>query len=46
MIVVIYLKGYWDKFAGMGTTALVGWMTVAVILLGFVAFCASGKERQ
>ncbi|MCI5699652.1 MAG: sodium-dependent transporter [Lachnospiraceae bacterium] len=46
MIVAIYLKGYWDKFAGMGTTALVGWMTVAVILLGFVAFCASGKERQ
>lgn len=48
IIIVIYLKGYYDKFAGQGTAALVGWMTAAVLFLGFVLFCSgiSGKKQN
>ena len=37
---VIYLKGYYDKFAAQGTAALAGWMAVAVLFLVFVIGCA------
>lgn len=40
IIVVIYLKGYYDKFVGLGAAALTGWMAAAVLFLGFVLFCA------
>ncbi|MDO4165809.1 MAG: sodium-dependent transporter [Eubacteriales bacterium] len=33
IITVVYLKGYYDIFAGMGTRVLVGWMLFAVLLL-------------
>ena len=44
---VIYLKGYYDKFSAMGTTTFAVWMTVAVLLLGFVLYCAlaGGKKK-
>ena len=40
IIMVIYLKGYYDKFAAQGTAALAGWMAVAVLFLVFVIGCA------
>ena len=45
---VIYLKGYYDKFAGQGTAVLAGWMAAAVLFLGFVLYCglAKGKNRS
>ena len=46
IIIVIYLKGYYDKFAGQGTAALVGWMTAAVVFLLFVFYCAVGKRKR
>ena len=45
IIIVIYLKGYYDKFAGLGTAALAGWMIVALVLLGFVFYCATAKKK-
>ena len=49
IIIVIYLKGYYDMFAGRGTGVLAGWMAAAVLFLGFVLFCASkaasGQEK-
>ena len=49
IIIVIYLKGYYDMFAGRGTAVLAGWMAAAVLFLGFVLFCAtkavSGQEK-
>ena len=47
IIMVIYLKGYYDKFAPMGTTALAGWMAIAVLFLAFVIYCgvAGGKKE-
>ena len=46
LIIIIYLKGYYDKFSPLGTTALVIWMAVAVLLLGFVLYCAGGKKEK
>ena len=33
IIVVVYLKGYYDIFKEKGTISLIGWMTFAVALL-------------
>ncbi|MDO5410527.1 MAG: sodium-dependent transporter [Lachnospiraceae bacterium] len=48
IITIIYLKGYYDKFSKMGTTVLTIWMTVAILLLGFVLYCAfsGGKQKS
>lgn len=36
VIVVVYLKGYYDTFSGMGWKALTGWMAFAVALLAVI----------
>lgn len=36
IIVVVYIKGYYDMFSSFGTGALVVWMTFAILLLGLV----------
>lgn len=46
IIMIIYLKGYYDKFSVMGTAALVGWMTFAAVLLGFVVYCAAARKKS
>ena len=46
IIIVIYLKGYYDMFAGRGAAVLAGWMAAAVLFLGFVLFCAAGTKRS
>ncbi|MBO5087667.1 MAG: sodium-dependent transporter, partial [Lachnospiraceae bacterium] len=46
VIVVVYLKGYYDTFAKMGTTALIGWMTFAVVLLVFIFFVAFYQKKD
>lgn len=38
IIVIVYLKGYYDTFCKMGTGALIGWMAFAIVLLGLVAW--------
>lgn len=44
IIIVIYLKGYYDMFKGQGTAVLAGWMAAAVLFLGFVLYCSCGKK--
>ncbi len=46
IIIVIYLKGYYDMFVGRGTAVLAGWMAAAVLFLGFVLFCAAGAGKS
>ena len=46
IIITIYLKGYYDMFSSKGTTMLVSWMIVAVLLLGFVVVTALGKPKK
>jgi len=47
VIVVIYLKGYFDKFAGQGTGVLAAWMAVSLAVLALIAwFIFGGKKKQ
>lgn len=46
IIIIIYLKGYYDMFADRGTLTLCIWMAVAVLLLLFVLACTVGGGRQ
>lgn len=46
IIIVIYLKGYWDMFSPRGVRVLIPWMIAALLFLSFVLFCASGKPRK
>lgn len=46
IIMIIYLKGYYDKFSGMGTAAFVTWMIIAFVLLGFVLYCAFAGSKN
>lgn len=46
IIMVIYLKGYYDKFVGEGPAVLAGWMALAVAFLAFVLYCALAKGKK
>ena len=47
VIVVIYLKGYYDKFAGHGTGVLAAWMAVSLSVLALIAwFIFGGKKKK
>lgn len=46
IIIVIYLKGYYDTFAKMGVRMLAFWMTFAVLLLGFVMAVAFYRKEK
>ena len=45
IIVVVYLKGYYDTFAKMGPKVLAGWMAFAVALLTIIFFLSSRKKK-
>ncbi len=51
LIVVIYLKGYWDMFAPQAAAAnnpllLAGWMCVAIAFLALIGWFAFGGKRK
>lgn len=46
VIIVIYLKGYYDTFAKMGARMLAFWMTFAVLLLSFVMAVAFYQKEK
>ena len=46
IIVVIYLKGYYDTFARQGTAVLTGWMIFALLLVGIIIYTAFAKIRK
>lgn len=45
IIIVIYLKGYWDMFSTKGTVSLIVWMIIACIFLGFILLTAYHKMK-
>lgn len=45
-IMIIFLKGYYDKFSGQGTALFITWMTIGILLLAFVLFCAFSGSRN
>ena len=46
VIVVIYLKGYYDTFAKMGPKVLAGWMAFAAALLITIFTLSSLKKKE
>ena len=46
IIVVIYLKGYYDMFYDKGMTYFIPWMIVAFALLGFISWIAFGRKEK
>lgn len=46
IIIVIYLKGYYDKFVSQGAAVLTGWMAAAVLFLGFIIICAVVQKKE
>ena len=45
IIVIVYLKGYYDMFVGMGTKVLAFWMFVAFIFLGFIFYSSKDHKK-
>ena len=46
IIVVVYLKGYYDKFSSRPASVFAGWMAFAVCLLGFIAYIAFYQKKE
>ena len=46
IVVVIYLKGYYDMFSPKGPVVLTVWMLVSLLVLGLVGWIIFGKEMN
>ncbi len=46
IIVVVYLKGYYDTFAKLGRTTLTGWMIFAIVLLAIIFGIAGYSKKE
>ncbi len=46
LIIVIYLKGYYDWFKEEPKGVFIGWMALAVALLVFVMYCVFAKKKK
>lgn len=46
IVIVIYLKGYWDNFYDKGWQYLLGWMVVAAVFLGVIGWFAFGGRKM
>jgi NSS family neurotransmitter:Na+ symporter len=46
IIIFVYLKGYYDMFAGRGTVTLIAWMAVAVLFLGMTLYFGTPKRKK
>lgn len=45
VVVVIYLKGYYDMFSPKGPAVLAVWMIVSLLVLGLVGWIIFGKKK-
>ena len=47
LIIIIYIKGYYDMFAPFGTKTLVFWMCVAAAFLALIfSFTTFNRKKQ
>lgn len=46
IVVVIYLKGYYDMFYSKGMTYFIPWMIVAAAFLGLIGWLVFGRQRR
>ena len=45
VVVVIYLKGYYDMFSPKGLAVLAVWMIVSLLVLAFVGWIIFGNKK-
>lgn len=45
IVLLIYLKGYWDMFVGQGMGYLVPWMAAAVVFVAFIGWSILGRKK-
>ena len=45
IVLLIYLKGYWDMFAGQGMGYLIPWMAAAVVFVVFIGWSVLGRKK-
>lgn len=45
IVIVIYLKGYYDFFVNKGSTMLITWLIIAIAFLGLILFFALPKKN-
>ncbi|MDD3186421.1 MAG: sodium-dependent transporter [Anaerostipes sp.] len=46
IVVVIYIKGYYDLFKNQGSVLFLFWMSVAFLILGFIFSTISSRKRE
>ncbi len=46
VVLLIYLKGYWDMFSDKGLRYLIPWMTVAVLFLALTGWSILSRKRR
>ncbi|MDD4371311.1 MAG: sodium-dependent transporter [Anaerostipes sp.] len=46
IVVVIYIKGYYDLFKNQGSVLFLFWMSVAFLILGFIFSTISSKKKE
>lgn len=46
IIIVIYLKGYYDKFKDGNMESFIVWMMIAIVFLAFVLYCSTRKRNS
>ena len=46
IVVIIYLKGYYDMFSGQSTIIFVVWMVIAFLFLGMILMVSRAKSKK
>lgn len=46
IVVIIYLKGYYDMFSGQSTVIFVVWMMIAFLFLGMILMVSRAKSKK
>lgn len=46
IVVIIYLKGYYDMFSGQSTVIFVVWMVIAFLFLGMILMVSRAKSKK
>lgn len=46
IVVIIYLKGYYDMFSGQSTVIFVVWMLIAFLFLGMILMVSRAKPKE
>ncbi|MDO5539516.1 MAG: sodium-dependent transporter [Eubacteriales bacterium] len=46
IIIIIYLKGYYDKFISCSQPVFISWMIIGIAFLAFVLYCSLASKKK